>query len=76
MASIRRKATEQEAKGIAQKIKGVAQEVAGRVTGNSDLRARGELNQAGGHLRSRAGEAVRKVSTAVEKEKNKPRGRR
>jgi uncharacterized protein YjbJ (UPF0337 family) len=75
MASIRRKAIEQEVKGIGQKIKGVAQEVAGRVTGNPDMRARGELNQAGGHLRSRAGEAVRKISTAVEKENKKARRR-
>ena len=73
MASIRQKATEQEVKGIGQKIKGVAQEVAGRVTGDDDMRARGELNQAGGTIRNRAGEAVRKISTAVDKEKKKAR---
>jgi uncharacterized protein YjbJ (UPF0337 family) len=73
MASIRQKATEQEVKGIGQKIKGVAQEVAGRVTGDNDMRARGELNQAGGTIRSRAGEAVRKISTALDKESKKPR---
>jgi uncharacterized protein YjbJ (UPF0337 family) len=75
MASIRRKATEQEVKGIGQKIKGVAQEVAGRVTGDTDMRARGEANQVGGHLRSRAGEAVRKIGNAVEKETSKTRRR-
>jgi uncharacterized protein YjbJ (UPF0337 family) len=74
MASIRRKASEQEVKGIGQKIKGVAQEVAGRVTGDKDLRARGEVNQVAGHLRSRAGEAGRKISNAVTREK--PRSRR
>ena len=73
MATIRRKATEQEIKGVAQKIKGVAQEVVGRATGNADMRARGELNQVGGHLRSRAAEAGRKISKAVSKENTRSR---
>jgi uncharacterized protein YjbJ (UPF0337 family) len=73
MATIRRKAIEQEVKGIGQKVKGVAQELVGRATGNTDLRARGELNQVGGHLRSRAGEATRKISKAVEREKTRRR---
>jgi uncharacterized protein YjbJ (UPF0337 family) len=74
MTTFRRKATEQEVKGVGQKIKGVAQEIAGRATGDNDLRARGELNQVGGHVRSRAAEAGRKISKAVERAK--PRGRR
>lgn len=74
MTTFRRKATEQEARGVGQKVKGVVQEIAGRATGNNDLRARGELNQVGGHLRSRAAEAGRKISKAVEREKT--RGRR
>ena len=74
MATFRRKAAEQEVKGIGQKVKGVAQEVAGRATGNRELRAKGEANQVAGHVRSRAGEAARKLSTAVNREKT--RGRR
>jgi len=74
MTTFRRKATNQEVKGVAQKVKGVAQEIVGRASGDTDLRARGELNQVGGHLRSRAAEAGRKVSRAVEREK--VRGRR
>ena len=74
MATFRRKAAEQEVKGVGQKIKGVAQEIAGRATGNNDLRARGEVNQVAGHVRSRAGEAARKISSAVKREK--PRSRR
>ena len=54
MSTFRRKATEQEVKGVGQKVKGVAQEIVGRASGDNDLRARGELNQVGGHLRSRA----------------------
>jgi len=73
MASIRRKAIEQEVKGVGQKIKGVAQEIVGRATGDAEMRARGEVNQVGGHLRSRAGEAGRKISKAVEKEKTRKR---
>ena len=73
MATFRRKAAEQEAKGIGQKVKGVAQEIAGRATGNSDLRARGEVNQVAGHVRSRAGEAARTISSAVNREKTRSR---
>jgi uncharacterized protein YjbJ (UPF0337 family) len=52
----------------------VAQEVAGRATGNREMRAKGEVNQVAGHVRSRAGEAARKIGTAVSREKT--RGRR
>ena len=70
---IRRKSTEQEVKGIGQKAKGLGQEIVGRATGDGEMRARGELNQAGGHLRSRAGEAGRKISEAVSREKKNRR---
>ncbi len=73
MTSFRRKSTEQEIKGTVQKVKGVAQEIIGRATGDSDTRARGELNQVGGHLRSRAGEAGRKISEAVDRERSRKR---
>ena len=68
--SIRRKSAEQELKGTGQKLKGVGQEIIGRATGDADMRARGELNQVGGHIRSRVGEAVRKISGAAEREKS------
>jgi uncharacterized protein YjbJ (UPF0337 family) len=74
MTTFRRKAAEQEIKGIGQKVKGVAQEVVGRVSGDRELRARGEANQVAGHVRSRAGAAARKVADAVNREKT--RGRR
>jgi uncharacterized protein YjbJ (UPF0337 family) len=64
--SIRRKSAEQELKGTGQKLKGVAQEIVGRATGDSDMRARGEMNQVGGHVRSRLGEAGRKISDALD----------
>jgi uncharacterized protein YjbJ (UPF0337 family) len=69
MSTFRRKSAEQEVKGTAQKVKGVAQEIVGRATGDDDLRARGEVNQVGGHVRSRLGEAGRKVSAAIDRDR-------
>ncbi len=71
--SIRRKSAEQELKGTGQKLKGVGQEIIGRATGNDEMRAKGELNQVGGHVRSRLGEAGRKISGALEREKRRER---
>ena len=73
MKSFRRKSAEQEIKGAGQKVKGVAQEIVGRVTDDGDMRARGELNQVGGHLRSRAGKAGRKISEAVDRDRSRRR---
>ena len=73
MSTFRRKAAEQEVKGVGQKVKGLAQEVVGRATGDSEMRAKGEVNQVAGHVRSRAGEAGRKLSKAVEREKSRSR---
>lgn len=73
MKTLRRKSAEQEVKGVGQKVKGVAQEIAGRVTNDPDLRAKGELNQVGGHVRSRAAEAGRKISDAIEGERPRRR---
>lgn len=71
MGTLRKKSTEQEIKGTGQKMKGVAQEVVGRATGNERMRARGEANQVAGHVRSRVGEAGRKISGAVEKSRKR-----
>ena len=76
MSTFRRKSAEQELKGTGQKLKGVGQEIMGRATGDDDMRAKGELNQVGGHVRSRLGEAGRKISGAVERERDRNRRRR
>ena len=47
----------------------------GRATGDDEMRARGEGNQIGGHVRSRLGEAGRKVSAAIERERDRKRRR-
>ena len=75
MSTFRRKSAEQELKGTGQKLKGVGQEVVGRVTGDDDMRARGEANQVGGHVRSRLGEAGRKLGAAIEGDAPKTRRR-
>lgn len=73
MGTFRKRSAEQEIKGTGQKIKGVGQEIAGRLTDNEDLRARGELNQVGGHIRSRVGEAGRRISDALDPDRSKKR---
>jgi uncharacterized protein YjbJ (UPF0337 family) len=75
MTTFRRKSTEQELKGTGQKLKGVGQEIVGRATGDDDMRARGEANQVGGHVRSRLGEAGRKLGAALDGDKPKTRRR-
>jgi uncharacterized protein YjbJ (UPF0337 family) len=71
MRTFRRKSTEQEIKGTGQKLKGVGEEIVGRATGDKDLRARGEVDQVAGHVRSRLGEAGRKLSSAVDRERSR-----
>ena len=66
MDKLRKEATEQELKGIGQQIKGKIQEGAGKLTGNEDLEADGNLNQAGGKVREKLGEAGRKVADALD----------
>jgi uncharacterized protein YjbJ (UPF0337 family) len=75
MSTFRRKSAEQEVKGTGQKLKGVGQEIVGRATGNDDMRARGEANQVGGHIRSRLGEAGRKLGAAIDSDRPKSRRR-
>ena len=75
MSTFRRKSAEQELKGTGQKLKGVGQEIVGRATGDDDMRARGEANQVGGHIRSRLAEAGRKIGAAIEGERAKTRRR-
>ena len=75
MGTLRRKGAEQEIKGLGQRAKGMAQEVIGRVTDDESLRGRGELNQLGGQIRARAGEAGRKIGTALDRDRARRRRR-
>jgi uncharacterized protein YjbJ (UPF0337 family) len=71
MDKLKKEATEQEIKGVGQQIKGKVQEGAGKLTGNADLEAEGDLNQVAGKVREKAGEAGRRLSDAVDPDKNR-----
>jgi uncharacterized protein YjbJ (UPF0337 family) len=66
MDKLRKESSEQEIKGIGQQIKGKVQEGAGKLTGDADLEADGNLNQAGGRVREKLGETGRKVADALD----------
>ena len=66
---LREESAEQEVKGIGQQIKGKVQEGAGKLTGNEDLEADGHLNQAGGRVREKMGEAGRNVADTLDPDK-------
>ena len=63
---LRKKSAEQELKGIGQQVKGKIQEGAGKLTGDADTEATGHLNQAGGKVREKLGEAGRNAADAID----------
>ena len=66
MDKLRKESTEQEIKGIGQQVKGKIQEGVGKLTNDPDLEADGNLNQAGGRVREKLGEAGRKTADALD----------
>jgi uncharacterized protein YjbJ (UPF0337 family) len=70
MDKLRRESAEQEVKGIGQQIKGKIQEGAGKLTGDADLEADGNLNQAGGRVREKLGEAGQDVADALDPDRD------
>lgn len=70
MDKLRKESTEQELKGIGQQVKGKIQEGVGKLTGDDDLEADGNLNQAGGRVREKLGETGRKVADALDPDDN------
>ena len=54
-------------KGSRQVVKGRIEEAAGALTGNDKLRARGQTDQAVGHVKQAAETGVRKVKESVRK---------
>jgi uncharacterized protein YjbJ (UPF0337 family) len=70
MDKLRKESAKQEIKGIGQQIKGKVQEGAGKLTGNLDLEAEGNLNQAGGRVREKLGETGRNVADALDPDAN------
>jgi uncharacterized protein YjbJ (UPF0337 family) len=70
MDKLRKESAKQEIKGVGQQIKGKVQEGAGKVTGDVDLEAEGNLNQAGGRVREKVGETGRKVADALDPDRD------
>jgi uncharacterized protein YjbJ (UPF0337 family) len=70
MDKLRKESAKQEIKGIGQQIKGKVQEGAGKLTGDADLEAEGNLNQAGGRVREKVGETGRKVADALDPDRD------
>jgi uncharacterized protein YjbJ (UPF0337 family) len=68
---IRKESGEQEVKGIGQQVKGKVQEGAGKLTGNEDMEAEGNLNQAGGRVREKLGEAGQDVADALDPDRDR-----
>jgi len=54
-------------KGTTDVVKGRIKEAAGALTGNDELRARGQADQAVGHVKQAADKGVRQVKEAVRK---------
>jgi uncharacterized protein YjbJ (UPF0337 family) len=68
---LRKESIEQEGKGMGQQVKGKIQEGVGKVTGNEDMEAEGNLNQAGGRVREKMGEAGRNVADALDPDRDR-----
>ena len=68
---LRDESAEQEVKGVGQQVKGKVQEGAGKLTGNEDLEAEGHLNQAGGKVREKVGEAGANVADALDPDRDR-----
>jgi uncharacterized protein YjbJ (UPF0337 family) len=66
MDKLRKESAEQEVKGIGQQVKGKIKEGAGKVTGDVDLEAEGNLDQAGGRVREKLGETGQNVADALD----------
>ena len=54
-------------KGSPQVVKGRIEEAAGALTGNDKLRARGQADQAVGHVKQAAAKGVQQVKESVRK---------
>jgi uncharacterized protein YjbJ (UPF0337 family) len=69
--NLRKDSAEQELKGVGQQVKGKIQEGVGKLTGNEDMEADGHLNQAGGKIREKVGEAGQDVADVIDRNRDK-----
>jgi uncharacterized protein YjbJ (UPF0337 family) len=74
MDDIRKKAIDEQAGGKAENLKGKIKEGAGKLTGDRDLEAEGQADQAEGTVRDKTGKAVRNVKDAADRLSDKLKG--
>lgn len=74
MDETRRKAMDEQIKGKLESAKGKAKEAVGNLTGDDDLAAEGEADQAEGTIRDKAGKVVRNTADALDRAKDKLKG--
>jgi uncharacterized protein YjbJ (UPF0337 family) len=74
MDEFRKKSIDEQVGGKGESIKGEIKEGLGKVSGDSDLEAEGQIEQAEGKAREKMGKAGRAISDAAERVKDKLRG--
>jgi uncharacterized protein YjbJ (UPF0337 family) len=74
MDEFRKKSVDEQVGGKVESLKGKIKEGLGKVTGDSDLEAEGQVDQGEGKAREQMGKAGRAVSDAAERVKDKLRG--
>ncbi len=74
MDEIRRKSIDEQAGGKAESMKGKLKEGLGKLTGDEDLEAEGQVDQGEGKVRENIGKAGRAVSDIADRAKDRLRG--
>lgn len=74
MDEIRKKAIDEQAGGKAENLKGKIKEGVGKLTGDRDLEAEGQVDQAEGTLRDKTGKVIRNVKDAADRAADKISG--
>ncbi len=75
MDELRRKSIDEEAGGKGESMKGKVKEAVGKLTGDEDLEAEGQLDQGEGKAREKMGKAGRAVSDIADRAKDKLSGK-
>jgi len=74
MDETRRKAMDEQIKGKFEQGKGKIKETVGKVTGDEDLEAEGQVDQVEGTIRDKAGKAVHGAADTLDRAKDKLTG--
>lgn len=74
MDEFRKKSVDEQIAGKGESMKGKVKEGLGKLTGDEDLEAEGEIEQGEGQVRQKIGKAGRAASDVVERVKDRLRG--